>query len=529
MNEAKKTVLFLMNGFGMEAPKSFNVYQPSLMPNLDRISHAYPFTTMATSDTEAGLNKRQIGNFKSNYLSFSTEGKILKKEDILESKIDTLEIMNDKNITEAINYSLNHGSRFHILFVMGNKYSENVYKQLKSFCDVCINKGIKEIYLHLFVGDNTNPNQKTATNCIKSLKFHVIGANQMIKIATVANKRMLTDETTEEEKRNYYRMIVSGVGEIWTDYADVIERTYKKNLTDDSINPFLVRRENVIKDNDSMFFFNYDNNLGEKYLDIIANPSKYFTSGKLPLNIRVGALFEINDSKITYSYENELPSSYFLENIPEDRKILVLASKERIGYVVNSLNGFRKEYKSSLNVLPIDISTGDRFNTITKYLLAYQEQNIYDLIIVDYELINSNDKKDIPTLKRNMNILDNCLGAVYNKSQEKNQDLIVTSLYGELGRLNLVEREMVQINFSDKTPLIVSGKGIERETYEFKHACSITNLPNILYNQLGIQTKTQVFGLKGQKKKNNKLSSMVLIAVLVAVVLYVVYLYLLNR
>ena len=94
MND-KKTVLFLMNGFGMEAPKSFNVYAPSLMPNLDRITHVYPFTTIYTSGTDAGLNKKQIGNFKSNYLSFSTEGKILKKEDIIADKLNNLEINNN--------------------------------------------------------------------------------------------------------------------------------------------------------------------------------------------------------------------------------------------------------------------------------------------------------------------------------------------------------------------------------------------------------------------------------------------------
>ena len=60
IDENKKTILFLLNGFGMEAAKSWNVYNAQLMPNLDRISHAYPFTSMPVSDVDAGLNKHHL-------------------------------------------------------------------------------------------------------------------------------------------------------------------------------------------------------------------------------------------------------------------------------------------------------------------------------------------------------------------------------------------------------------------------------------------------------------------------------------
>ncbi len=528
IDDNKKTILFLINGFGMEASKSWNVYSASLMPNLDRISHAYPMTSIPVSDVDAGLNKHQIGNFKSNYLMFSTEGNVLRKEDIIDAKIASGEIMREKYLTDAVNYSIQNNSRFHILFNMGNKYSENTYKQLKSFCDVCANKGIKEIYLHLFLGDNTNPGQKTAINCINSLKFHTLSTSKIIKVASLANKKILTDETTEEEKRNYYRMLVSGVGEIWNDYADVIERTYKKGLTDDNIAPFLTKKETVIKDKDVVVYFNYDNNMGSFYLDILTNPHNYFTSGKLPLGIKTMSIFEVNDTKVPFCYDGELPNSYFLENIPDNKKILLIASKDRIGYIANSLNGFRKEYKQNLNICPVEIKD-DHFNIITKYLLAYQEQNIYDLIIVDYTLMNQADTKEIATLKKNMSTIDNCLGAVYNKAQEKGQNLVISSLYGEVGKLSLVDREMVSVNFSEKTPLIVTGKGISRGIYQFAPGVSITNLASLLYILLGLPVKKQVFGEKIAGKKNNKLNQLLIIFAALAVALVFMYVYLMNK
>ena len=528
IDDNKKTILFLLNGFGMEAAKSWNVYNAQLMPNLDRISHAYPFTSMPVSDVEAGLNKHQIGNFKSNYLMFSTEGNVLKKEDILDNKLSSMEIMNDRTLSSLINNSIQNNSRFHVLFNMGNKYSEKTYQQLKLFCDACANKGIKEIYLHLFLGDNTNPGQKSAVNTINSLKFHTLSTSKIIKVASIANKKILTDETTEEEKRNYYRMLVSGVGEIWSDYADVIERIYKKGQTDDNISPFLTKKETVIMDKDSVVFFNYDNNMGSFYLDILTNPHKYFTAGKLPLDIKTMSIFEINDTNVPFCCSNELPNSYFLENIPENKKVLLIAAKDRIGYIANTLNGFRKEYKPNLNICPVEIKD-DHFNIITKYLLAYQEQNAYDLIIVDYTLMSPKDEKQIAVLKKNMSTIDNCLGAVYNKAQEKGQDLIISSLYGEVGKLSLVDREMVAINFSEKTPLIVTGKGMARGVYQFAPGISLTNLASILYTQLGVPVKKQMFGEKIAGKKNNKKNQLLIIAAALVVAIVYLYVFVINK
>ena len=526
IKESKKTILFLLNGFGLEAPKSFNVYTSKLMPNLDQISHVYPFTSLYTSGLDAGLSKHQIGNFRSNYLSFSTEGKILRKEEIIRKKISSGEATDNKVIMDTLNYVLANNSKLHVMFSIGNKYDEIVYKQLKDFCDFCINKGIKEICLHLFIGDNTNNSQKTATNCLNSLKYHVLGDGKNIRVVAVANKNLLTGDVDLEEKRNLYRMIVSGIGEVWSDYNEFIERKYKANLSDDDIKYFLVKRENVLKDKDAVFFFNYDNNLGKDYLDIIEHNFNYFPMGKLPTGVKVASLFQIYDSKIEYSYENELPDSYFLKDIGENKKILVLAAKNRIGYIVNSLNGFRKEYKSNINVLPIDVSD-DRFNQITKYLLAYQNQNMYDLIIADYDLFNEKDNQDVATLKKNMNTVDGCLGAVFNKAQEMGQDLIITSLYGTVGRINLIDREFVNINFSEKSPLIITGKGIDRSRYDLAGNGSIANLAGILYSQLGYESPKSLFTEKGVKKANGKkkLNPMILVAIALIAILGLVFVY----
>ena len=38
---------------------------------------------------------------------------------------------------------------------------------------------------------------------------------------------------------------------------------------------------------------------------------------------------------------------FLLKNIPEDKKVLIIADQDRIEYISKCLNGFRQEFKSS--------------------------------------------------------------------------------------------------------------------------------------------------------------------------------------
>ena len=49
-----KTVLFLINGFGIEQKGSYSVYNKELMPNFDRLMNEYMFQTL-----ESNINNYQ--------------------------------------------------------------------------------------------------------------------------------------------------------------------------------------------------------------------------------------------------------------------------------------------------------------------------------------------------------------------------------------------------------------------------------------------------------------------------------------
>lgn len=526
MNE-KKTVLFLMNGFGIETKKSFEVYSKEAMPTFEKLIANYPFKLLYSSGEMIGNNRGESSNFRDGYYNFATFGNPNTKDNILRKKIASNEFVNNPVINESIDIAIKNNSRLHVIFTLGNKVNKEIYEQFNVFVELAKSKGLKEIYAHLVLGNSSVKDLKIGNKSINEFKNRVIRFNPMVKIASVCGNKYMHDGN-HDDIANFYRMMVSGVGEVWTDYASTITKKYEKGMTDDTINGFITIRENLLRENDSLLMFNYSNNIGTKFLTTVLDPKKFFPTSKVPESINVRALFTITGlPNIPYAFKEELPEVYFFNKIPETKKILVMGSKERIPYITNSLNGERKEFNNNISVWPIDI-TKNRFTTISQYLAAYINKNEYDLIIVDCQLYEpSVDERTIEQIKNNLKEIDKCINITYNQVMEKNYRLIVSSLYGIRYTFKLTST-MELVDLSEKTPFLLIDKEIRKVDMVFKNTGTILDISRLIGYSFGYLIKNDLVALDTADKSNKKgLNKKILLIIpILIIVALIVYYYL---
>ena len=521
-----KSVLFLMNGFGMEVPHSFNMYNAQLMPSLTKLSHHYPFASVFASGTEVGLNKGQLSSFKQGFLAFSLFGKPNRKSSVVDSKMRDGLFDNNPVIEASINHALENKSRLHILFSIGERTEELQFEQLKKYAQLCVQRGVTEICLHLFLGDNSVTGLKVSAMWIRNIKYSVLTFVPQMRVVSVAGRKYLTN-ATKDEKIAYYRMIVSGVGEIWTAYEDTLYKKYEGKSDDDNMHGFLAVRENVLRPNDSLMFFNYDNSVGAEYLGVVQNPKKYFPVGNIPINVAVNSLFDVHgNEEVPAAFESDLPDEYFLKNVPDDRKILIIADSDRLEYISKCLNGFRTEFKPNISVWPID-NKKQRFELLAKYMGAYISQGSYDLIIADCDLFNEQyDEKSVQQLRKNMALMDKCLNVVYTKIMEKDYTLYATSFYGIKTQLVLTKTNE-NIDFSQKTPFLIAGKNVSKETVSIPIDGNFTQVAQVLHANLGVQTKSSLVSKKAAGAKNRQMQLMIMgcgaVVAILGILYYLVY------
>ena len=523
MNE-KKTVLFLMNGFGSEVAKSFEIYSKELMPTFEKLISAYPFKLLYSSGEFIGNNNGESSNFRDGYYSFSTFGNPTTKFETIKKKIDANEFLTNDVVIKSIDIAVNNKSRLHVFFTLGNKVNNDRYEQLNQYLQLAKDKGIEKVFVHLIVGDSSLKDLKIAKKCINNFKNRVIRYYPFVKIASICGNKYGRDGN-QSDIADFYRMMVSGVGEVWPDYEETIDKKYNRGLTDDTMNGFLTVRENLLRTGDSVFMFTYSNNIGARFLKVLLNPKHFFPTSNVPEGINVLALFKLYElPDIPYAFENELPETYFFDKIPEDKKILLMGSKERIQYIASTLNGTRPQFKSNLSVWPIDNSK-NRFDAISQYLAAYINQDSYDLIIVDCQFYEPNkDERTIDQLKKNLSELDKCLNIVYTQAMEKNYRFIATSLYGIRYTFKLTET-MELVDMSQKVPFLFIDKEVRKVDMVFKKYGTFIDVAKLIAISYGNNMKNDLvaLGTEEEKKSNNKKKLLLLIPIIALLLLILYY------
>lgn len=526
MNE-KKTVLFLMNGFGTETSKSFEVYSKETMPTFEKLIAAYPFKLLYASGEMIGNNKSEASNFKDGYSKFGTFGNTVTKYDTLKKKMDSNEFLNNKVVNDSIDVAIKNNSRLHIMFSLGNKVNKARYEQLNAYLELAKTKGLTDIYVHLVLGDSSIKDLKIGNSCITDFRNRVIRYYPKVKIASICGGKYVKDGD-HGDIADFYRMMVSGVGEVWTDYVTTIKKKYDQGMTDDTLNGFVTIRENLLRNGDSLFMFTYGNDIGVKFLTTVLNPKKFFPTSNVPENINVNSLFSVTGlNNIPHAFEDELPDVYFFDKIPESKKILIMGTKERIPYITKALNGERKEFKSNISIWPIE-NTKKRFESISQYLAAYVAQNTYDLIIVDCQLYEpSIDERSIEQITNNLKELDKCINITYNQVINKNYRFIATSLYGIRYTFKLTST-MELVDLSEKTPFLIIDKEIRKVDMVFKPTGSIVDISKLIAISFGTEMKNNLVVMENDSdnKKKMNASKLLIICVLVALlVLIIVYVY----
>jgi len=131
----KKTVLYLMNGFGVENRNSYPVYNSNLMPNIDAYTKQYLFGAIETNAFDMG----------DGYRYFSTGSKYALTYPLLDQFSENFDANpNLKNYLERIPGN----SNIHLFCFMENN---KALEQLKSFLTYIRTKNQNTVFLHLIL------------------------------------------------------------------------------------------------------------------------------------------------------------------------------------------------------------------------------------------------------------------------------------------------------------------------------------------------------------------------------------------
>lgn len=434
-----KTVMILLNGFGVESKKSYPIYNKELMPNLDMLTKNYLF-----SQLEANVNDIKDGyrdlclqiNEMYNYKVYdeATQNNLFNNDTI----------MNLKNEHEV------RKSKLHVFCFVDN--SLKIVEQIKNFVkNMNIDKN-KIIYLHIVLTSNCVEDYDRILKILSKINIEI---EDYAKIGLVLGLNNISNNVPSTELNFFLRILITEVGEKWQSFSQKIDVSYGMKQLPNMVKAFVVNDGFSIGKDDIFMIWNYDKVDLTNFINLL----KQVKYGEDNNNFMFLSLFEIIcNEKINSILNYVVAKNSMVDNLTSlEAKALIMANKDDINIINYYANG-------------LQLATSDkiRFIDVENYLFKPNELlniiNTYDddLMIINYSI---ESVKTIEELKLMLHNIDIMIGNIYENSKGSKYSIVISSLYGINRVMNSEKGEICNVIFNEKLPIVFIDDFITKKDY----------------------------------------------------------------
>ena len=439
----KKSVLFLINGLGIENTGSYSIAIDQCMPQLARTKETSYFTSAVVNSLE----------YRSAYQQFFLGDTYINELNFIKDKVIDVDLSTNPVYQSLCQNIAVPGSKLHIFLEPTN---EKIVDKISDFINKFTLEEKKEIYIHLLLPQQTTNDYDKIVNIVNYIKYHI---NTHVTVGFVFGKELLSVNVTKEEMDTMKKMLFFCSCERWSE-------TDKKllNLKESNIRPcvapgFCTTNNCLISNNDSIVFFNTKGENYDSVIKVILDnaPEAYKTTEvNLPIYsmVKLDTKYNVPYFIQNVTYDNSLANILAKHN----KKALIISSTENIQYVNFLANGY--EHVNNPNIQFMD-SKFDNYNqqVVTNLI----DNSDFDLIIFDYHMDVSHTIND---LKAQLGLIDNIIGYVAEVCANKHS-LFITSLYGLKKEIPLADynTELVTLNYEMRIPIFFFDYSYPRSKY----------------------------------------------------------------
>lgn len=458
-----KTVMILVNGFGVEHKNSYSVYSQEVMPNIEKLIKKYMFSQL----------KASVSNYRDGYRNLCLEINEMYNYSIFDEENAKGMVFNNQVLINVKNELETRKSKLHVFCLIDN--SEKIVEQLKGVIKSINPDKNKKIFLHIVL---TSGNVEDYDKILKILSSINVDLVEYAQIGLVFGLGSISNNTPINELNFFIRMFISEVGEKWQSFSQKLDVCRGMKLFPFLVKPFIVNGGFSLDKNDLFFIWNYDKIDLTTFIEIIKN-IKY---GEENNNIKISSLFEIvaND-KIDYMLNYHPANNSMVNNLTNiNAKSLIMARKEQIGIINYYANGLQNVNSDRVNFIEID-------NYLFKpnELLAIINKYDHDLMIINYDIEEARTIEELKTLLHNIDIM---IGNIYENSKDSKYSLVISSLYGINKVMNNNKGERCNVIFNEKLPIIFIDNFVTKKDYLIEEG-SIVNLLPVCYKKINDKYK----------------------------------------
>ena len=257
MASYKPVVLIIMDGFGLSSEKEGNAVAAAKMPNLRAISQKYKGTALQAAGLTVGVPWGEVGNSEVGHSAIGSGQVVYQNLPRINLAIKDGSFFENPVWQQAIDHAAKNKSAIHLAGLVSNGGVHSHMDHLFALLKLLSKKKFKgRVYIHMFTDGRDTATQATPLflkELNEQIKKYKIG-----EIATLGGRYYAMDRDQRQERTQMmFDAMTQGNGEESESAAKAVEDSYKQEITDEFIKPTVIKKEGVVKENDSLIFFNF--------------------------------------------------------------------------------------------------------------------------------------------------------------------------------------------------------------------------------------------------------------------------------
>ncbi|MCL2368967.1 MAG: 2,3-bisphosphoglycerate-independent phosphoglycerate mutase, partial [Oscillospiraceae bacterium] len=245
-----------MDGYALAEASEANAITAAHMPYLASIFKQYPTTELQASGEDVGLPEGQMGNSEVGHVNIGAGRVVYQDLPRITAAIRDGSLFENAALKGAMEAAKAKDGALHFFGLMSDGGVHSHLTHLWGLLEMAKRGGLTKVYLHCFLDGRDVP-PKSAAGYIKTVvdKCREIGVG---KVATVMGRYWAMDRDKRWERvEAAYKAIAWGEGILETDPVRAIEESYTQDVTDEFVKPVVCDPAGMVKEGDSVIFFNY--------------------------------------------------------------------------------------------------------------------------------------------------------------------------------------------------------------------------------------------------------------------------------
>lgn len=432
----------ILDGWGLGTNPSVSAIDKAKTPYIDSLYNKYPNSELITYGPGVGLPEGQMGNSEVGHMNLGA-GRIV-YQDYARINLDILNnnFQNLKNLKNPLNEIQKNKKKLHLIGLTSDGGVHSHIKHLEAILNITKEMHLSNVYVHAFT-DGRDVDPKSGIEFIKMIEKYT--ENSGAKLASVIGRYYAMDRDKRWERtKKCYDLLVKGVGLQTSNFIDSLKESYRKNITDEFIEPLIKVDKNgksngLIENGDYVIFFNFRTDRGRQLTEVLTQ-SDIKDMRKLDLNFITMTNYDESFKRVKNIYDKDNLDDTLGEILSKNNKTQIrIAETEKYPHVTFFFNGGReKPYKNEKRILcqspkvaTYDLKPEMSAFEITNSIIPEIEKREVDFICLNFANPDMVGHTGIMSAAiKACETVDNCSKEIIEKAKANDYSIMVIADHG---------------------------------------------------------------------------------------------------